>query len=63
MKLQGRILVKAWNNAQGEPKAAITFNVNSIKLHGTPKNIADSTAVVAPVSSSELTEPLDDLPF
>lgn len=63
VELQGRIGVNAWNNAQGEPKAAITFHVNSIKLHGTPKYASDSTAIAVPVAASELKEPLDDLPF
>lgn len=63
VELQGRIGVNAWNNAQGEPKAAITFHVNSIKLHGTPNYANDSIAVATPVVAGGLTEPLDDLPF
>ena len=63
MELYGRIGVNAYNDLQGEAKASLTFHVNSIKLHGTPKYASDSTAIAAPVAASELKEPLDDLPF
>ncbi|OIQ93632.1 single-stranded DNA-binding protein [mine drainage metagenome] len=37
VELYGRIGVNAYNDLQGEAKAALTFHVNTIKLHGRPK--------------------------
>lgn len=63
VELQGRIGVNAYNNMQGEAKAALTFHVNSIKLHGKPKYESSSTETVAPVTTGATAEPSDDLPF
>ena len=56
VEVAGRISVSAWMNAKGEPKGTLNFHVNSIKLHG------KATAAATP-KPSEITEPLDDLPF
>ena len=64
VELQGRIGVNAYNNMQGEAKAALTFHVNSIKLHGKPKYESTSTdEAAAPVTADAAAEPSDDLPF
>ena len=62
VELSGRIGVNAWANTEGEPKAALNFHVNTIKLHGggrvsKPENIPLS------VSANETAEGDDDLPF
>ena len=62
VELYGRIGVNAWANTEGEPKAALNFHVNTIKLHGggrvsKPENIPLS------VSANETAEGDDDLPF
>ena len=61
--MQGRIGVNAYNNMQGEAKAALTFHVNSIKLHGKPKYERNSTETAAPVAIEAGAEQTDDLPF
>ena len=58
VELSGRIGVNAWTNAEGEAKASLTFHVNSIKMHGKA-----STPKEQPTTASEVTEPLEDLPF
>lgn len=63
VELQGRIGVNAYNNAQGEAKAALTFHVNSIKLHGKPKYENKGADAAAPVTESAAAEQTDDLPF
>lgn len=63
VELQGRIGVNAYVSKEGEPKATLTFHVNSIKLHGGGKTDAKQVEPSAPVIAGELTEPLDDLPF
>lgn len=59
VELYGRISVSAWTNAEGEAKASLNFHVNNIKLHGkgnamTKEGIPEAT---------EVTEPIEDLPF
>ena len=63
VELQGRIGVNAYNNMRGEAKAALTFHVNSIKLHGKPKYESNSTEAAAPVATEAGAEQTDDLPF
>lgn len=63
VELHGRIGVSAYNNIQGEAKAALTFHVNSIKLHGKPKYENNNTESVSPVAASAAAEQTDDLPF
>ncbi len=63
VELQGRIGVNAYVNMQGEPKASLTFHVNSIKLHGGSKPVVKNNTAVTSVVAGELTEPLEDLPF
>ncbi len=61
VELFGRIGVNAYKDMQGEPKAALTFHVNNIKLHGKGKSTEaeNKTAIAA----AEITEPPEDLPF
>lgn len=59
VEVYGRISVNAWTNAEGEAKASLNFHVNSIKLHG-KSGAATKEAVLA---ATEITEPVDDLPF
>ena len=65
VELYGRIGVNAYNNSEGEAKAALTFHVNNIKLHGGGKanNTTKEPVGEVPIAANELTEPLDDLPF
>ena len=60
VELYGRVGVNAYNNLQGEPKATLTFHVNSIKLHG---NTKANTETSVPANPTEITEPVEDLPF
>ncbi|MEP7319016.1 MAG: single-stranded DNA-binding protein [Panacibacter sp.] len=62
VELQGRIGVNAYNNMQGEAKAALTFHVNTIKLHGRPTYESNSTEATQP-AAAVAAEPTDDLPF
>ena len=60
VELQGRVGVNAYTGMDGEPKARLTFHVNTIKLHGRSGKkdeapVAGNTTAVA--------EPADDLPF
>jgi single-strand DNA-binding protein len=59
-ELSGRIGVDAWNNLQGEAKAALRLHVSSIKLHGKP-----TTAIMETKSAGipEAVTGTDDLPF
>jgi single-strand DNA-binding protein len=60
VELSGRIGVDAWNNMQGEAKAALRFHVSAIKLHGRPNRIStDSKPVAVPAGAGAP----DDLPF
>jgi single-strand DNA-binding protein len=64
VELYGRIGVNAYKDMEGEPKAALTFHVNNIKLHGGSKQEVTQTNTVAPVSANGTTEQNnDDLPF
>ena len=58
VQLSGSISARAWNNLQGEAKAALNFHVNTIKLHGGGKK---NEAIVEP--PVENIAPVDDLPF
>ncbi|MEO6136527.1 MAG: single-stranded DNA-binding protein [Ginsengibacter sp.] len=42
VELSGRIGVNAYKDQQGEPKANLTFHVNSIKFHGNGKLHVDT---------------------
>jgi len=60
VELAGRIGVDAWNNLDGEAKAALRFHVSTIKLHGRPNRIStDSKPVAVPTGTGTT----DDLPF
>jgi single-strand DNA-binding protein len=60
VELSGRIGVEAWNNSQGEARAALRFHVSAIKLHSKPNRAsADSKPVAAPAGTGVA----DDLPF
>lgn len=60
VELFGRIGVNAWTNAEGQAKAALTFHVSNIKLHGRPKQ----ESVEAPAEKTTETQAVkEDLPF
>ncbi len=63
VELYGRIGVNAYKDMQGEPKAALTFHVNSIKLHGKSRASEAENSTAHPVSAADIKEPLEDLPF
>ena len=58
IEVSGRVSVNAWKGMDGEPRASLQLHVNSIKLHGKASEQSST-----PVKASELTEPIDDLPF
>ena len=62
VELQGRIGVNAYMGKEGEPKAALTLHVNSIKLHGgkTPQPVSVSAEKILVAENAAAT---DDLPF
>jgi len=48
----------------GEAKAALTFHVNNIKIHGTTRsNNHSATDTADNTDTTNSTEPKDDLPF
>jgi len=59
IEISGRISVSAWINAKGEAKGSLDVHVNSVKLHG-KGNAVGKDAIPSP---TEITEPIDDLPF
>jgi single-strand DNA-binding protein len=63
VELYGRIGVNAYADAEGNAKAAITFHVIAIKLHGGAKSTLQTKESVAIAGAGKLTEPLEDLPF
>ncbi|MGF2414049.1 single-stranded DNA-binding protein [Ferruginibacter sp.] len=62
VELQGRIGVNAYTGKEGEPKAALTLHVNTIKLHGgkTPQPVSVSAEKILVAENAGAT---DDLPF
>ena len=60
VELQGRIGVNAYKANDGEPKAALTFHVNFIKLHGSATAKTETPAIA---NAATITGPVDDLPF
>lgn len=59
VELFGRIGVNAYKDQQGEPKANLTFHVNSIKFHGNGKmRVKSDFGILQEAKQSE-----DDLPF
>jgi single-strand DNA-binding protein len=61
VELQGRVGVNAYMGKDGDAKAALTFHVNSIKLHG--KSNAGNAAAVMPMVTTPAPAIADDLPF
>ncbi len=57
VELYGRIGVNAYKDMEGEPKAALTFHVNSIKLHGGSKQVETQ------INANDAAPTGDDLPF
>lgn len=65
VEVHGRVGVQTYTTKQGETKAALTFHVNSIKLHGR-SNVGNEAAVQqgsSPIASEVISEPMEDLPF
>lgn len=64
VELQGRVGVNAYMGKDGTAKAALTFHVNTIKLHG--KASGGSTATekpLLPIVATPAASVADDLPF
>ena len=60
VELYGRIGINTYTNNSGEVKAALTFHVNNIKLHGKPaKEATNHLTVVRDAVENEK----EDLPF
>jgi single-strand DNA-binding protein len=60
VELQGRVGVNAYKANDGEAKAALTFHVNTIKLHGST-GVKNETAVKT--NAESVAVPAEDLPF
>ena len=60
VELQGRVGVNAYTGKDGEAKAALTFHVNTIKLHG---SAGTKNEIAAKTNAEAVLEPADDLPF
>ena len=63
VELQGRVGVNAYKANDGEAKATLTFDVNSIKLHDNSKQQGNDEAKLLPIAAAEIKEPVNDLPF
>jgi single-strand DNA-binding protein len=62
VEISGRVGVNAWVDSNGEAKASLTFNVNTIKLHGRP-NRNEEVPLSAPTDAIHPTEEKENLPF
>ena len=63
VELQGRIGVSAYTSKEGEPKAALTLHVNSIKLHGGKAQQPVTVSAEKIMVGADSTAATDDLPF
>ena len=67
VEVSGRMYIRAYNSASNEPKAALNFHCNSIKVHGGSKKEAASDTTVHEEEIIEniaaITNPEDDIPF
>ncbi len=63
VELQGRVGVNAYMGKDGTAKAALTFHVNTIKLHGKTATANTTTAEVVPLVATPAASVTDDLPF
>jgi single-strand DNA-binding protein len=67
VEVSGRMYIRAYNSANNEPKAALNFHCNSIKVHrGSKKETANNETVKqeAPIGNiAAITEAEDDIPF
>jgi single-strand DNA-binding protein len=64
VEIYGRISANAWTNMEGKAKASLNFHVSSIKLHSGPKSEnGEENKDFKTVSVSDITAPLEDLPF
>ena len=61
VELYGRIGLSTYTNSAGEVKAALTFHVNNIKLHGKP--MKEKAEELKTVNEDANAEANDDLPF
>jgi single-strand DNA-binding protein len=65
----GRIYVNAYLGNDGEPKASLNCQVNSLKLHGNSKlnntayTVTNNTTTEGALNANDITEPLEYLPF
>ena len=57
VQLSGNIAARAYQNMDGEPKASLTFHVNTVKLHGGSK----ARSINAPEATEQ--EAAVDMPF
>ena len=63
VQLNGRLGVNAYKDMHGEPKASLNFHVNSIKLHGKNQPSKPESKSDSRVTTAQISEPLEDLPF
>jgi single-strand DNA-binding protein len=59
----GRIGVNAWTNKDSEAKAALTFQVSKIKLHGGNKGDSGNSEAPVVTAPAAMAGASDDLPF
>jgi len=67
VEVSGRMYIRVYNGANNEPKAALNFHCNSIKVHGGAKKEAANNEVAkgaAPIESmAAIAASDDDIPF
>jgi single-strand DNA-binding protein len=65
VELNGRISVNAYLDKEGNLKGSLNCHVNNITIHQSGNGITvDDTGKLQPSgAASEITEPIDDLPF
>ena len=63
VEMNGRLFLSAYNSIDGEAKASLNAHINTIKVHHSSGKSSSENAVAADAAPSELSAPLDDLPF
>src|ERR1700759_628563 len=61
VELYGRIGVSTYSNSEGDVKAALTFHVNNVKLHGKSAKNEAIQVLTAEANANKQSE--DDVPF
>jgi single-strand DNA-binding protein len=60
VELNGRAVLNAYTDAQGEPRTSLNLHVNKIQIHSSVKQAEKAEPAITEKNS---VEPIDDLPF